>query len=279
MIFIIINNMDSKPAETSYENYSSASLNYDTGRAPLGLKQMVDAIKKYGPEETKAVADIGCGTGNYLVAMKDIYESGVGVDINGGMLEAFDKKIEAQGLKGKLKTVLASGSELPFEENSFDAVIACLTIHHHGSDENKLKFLSEVRRILKPGGVFVLNHNADVHFSSFWYLSENPRVRALMEAKGGSIPGLLEMAEKAGLGLKEQIPIPDLIVPDPKVFTTKEGRTTTSVFALFSEEEDKEFESKLKQRLAEGSWEKWAQEQCGENIAKWGVTAHFVFTK
>lgn len=70
---------------------------------------MVDAIKKYGLGETKAIADIGCGTGNYLVAMKDIYESAVGVDINEGMLEAFNKKIEAQGLKGKLKTVLASG--------------------------------------------------------------------------------------------------------------------------------------------------------------------------
>lgn len=154
-----------------------------------------------------------------------------------------------------------------------------MTIHHHGSDENKLKFLSEVRRILKPGGVFVLNHNADVHFSSVWYLSENPRVRKLMEAKAGSIPGLIEMAEKAGLGLKEQIPIPDPVVPDPKLLTTREGRTTTSPFALFSEEDHQEFETKLKQRLADGIFEKWAHDQCGENIAKYGVTAHFVFTK
>ncbi len=67
--------------------------------------------------------------------------------------------------------------------------------------------MKEVARILKPGGVFVLNHNADVHFDSMWYLAENERVRGLMKEKAGPMSEVLLLADNAGLALCEVIPI------------------------------------------------------------------------
>ena len=72
--------------ETSYENYSKKSAHYDLTRKPIGLKEMISAFKKYGPDIIETMADIGCGTGNYMIELRDEYKYGVGVDINEGML-------------------------------------------------------------------------------------------------------------------------------------------------------------------------------------------------
>lgn len=95
--------------------------------------------------------------------------------------------------------------------------------------------MNEVARILKPGGVFVINHNADVHFDSLWYVAENERVRNLMKEKAGSREELLELGKNAGLEFKEKIPIFEEVIKNSEILLTPEGRSTASVFALFNE--------------------------------------------
>lgn len=87
---------------------------------------------------------------------------------------------------------------------------------------------------MKPGGVFIINHNADVHFDSLWYVAENERVRDLMKQKAGTREELFKLAENAGLVFKEEIPIFDHVVPNAKILLIAEGRSTASVFALFN---------------------------------------------
>jgi len=50
----------------------------------------------------------------------------------------------------------ADALSLPLEDNSFDKVFSVAVLHHVPSKENRMQFISEAYRVLKPGGVCVL---------------------------------------------------------------------------------------------------------------------------
>ena len=81
-----------------------------------------------------------------------------------------------------------------------------------------------MERILEPGGVFVMNHCADVHFDCIWYVAENERVRNEMKKKAGTREELFTLAKNAGLEFKEEIPIFDKFLQSPELLLTAEGR-------------------------------------------------------
>lgn len=85
------------------------------------------------------VLDVGCGTGiiSELYPHLDI----MGADISRGMLKYH---------KGTY--VVAPAEDLPFNSNSFDAVVCRSLLHHLPDCEAGLK---EIKRVLKPGGKFV----------------------------------------------------------------------------------------------------------------------------
>lgn len=84
------------------------------------------------------ILDVGCGTGiiSELYPNLDI----IGIDISEGMLR-FNKR----------RWIKASAEAIPFEDESFDMVI-CRSLLHHLPDAEK--GLTEIRRVLKPGGIF-----------------------------------------------------------------------------------------------------------------------------
>lgn len=99
------------------------------------------------------VLDLGCGNG--LVA-GEIVKRGVkyyGLDVSSGLI-----KIARQQYKEEVKTKLAefkvgnACKKLPYENNFFDAGVSFAVLHHIPGSDNRLKFLQELRRVLKPGG-------------------------------------------------------------------------------------------------------------------------------
>ena len=127
--------------------------------------------------------------------------------------------------------------------------------------------------------MFIINHNADVHFDSLWYVAENERARNEMKKKTGTREELFTLAKNAGLEFKEEIPIPDPVVQNPEFLLTAEGRSSASVFALYTEEEEAQFEARMKERVEKGEFKEWVESVCRENIEKYGITAHYVFQK
>lgn len=99
------------------------------------------------------VLDLGCGNGIYYekIQQKELELDYVGIDLLEAMIE--NHPIRKAG--GNL--TLADAQELPFEDNSFDVVMANHTLHHI-SDMDKA--ISEARRVLKKGGVFVVATNS-----------------------------------------------------------------------------------------------------------------------
>ncbi|HEX3147702.1 MAG TPA: class I SAM-dependent methyltransferase [Gemmataceae bacterium] len=111
------------------------------------------------------LVDLGCGTGRLLVKFARCGFDCLGVDLSEAMLDVVREKAEQQALNvATLKANLVELDELP--PSSFDYA-ACLfsTLGMIRGRDNRQCFLNHVRRILKPGGRFVLHaHNSGYRF-------------------------------------------------------------------------------------------------------------------
>lgn len=96
-------------------------------------------------KDCKKILDIGCGEGEFMrLSPKKI----IGIDSN--------KKSIQICRKNKLNVVLGEATKLPFANNFFDGVHCCHVIEHmYPSQAHKM--LSEVSRVLKKNGIFLLS--------------------------------------------------------------------------------------------------------------------------
>lgn len=97
----------------------------------------------------RVVLDIACGTGYGLSFLKTRARCVAGVDVDLGAATEARKECD-----GKCSVLLADGTRLPFAEESFDVVTSFETLEHL---HQRSLFLSELRRVLKPGGLLVLS--------------------------------------------------------------------------------------------------------------------------
>lgn len=111
-------------------------------------KKAINALKKNNP---KYILDIATGTVDMAIRackMLDPIQI-TGVDISTQMLNEGKKKIEKLGLGAKINLQKGDSENLQFETNHFDAVMAAFGVRNF---ENLEKGLSEMNRVLKPGG-------------------------------------------------------------------------------------------------------------------------------
>jgi len=110
------------------------------------LKTIVETAGEF---KDKKILDLGTGTGKILMALKaknpdnDYY----GVDISKGMLSNID---DSFGFHLSISPIEDLST---FNDNDFDLMTARMVFHHAN---NLDKALSEVHRVLKPGGMFIL---------------------------------------------------------------------------------------------------------------------------
>jgi demethylmenaquinone methyltransferase/2-methoxy-6-polyprenyl-1,4-benzoquinol methylase len=77
----------------------------------------------------------------------------VGVDISEGMLDVGKKKVKDKGLDGVVSLQYGDSENLPFGDNSFDAITVGFGVRNF---EDLRRGLSEMHRVLKPGGKAVI---------------------------------------------------------------------------------------------------------------------------
>ncbi len=114
-------------------------------------KKVVDIVAQ---SKAKRILDIATGTGDLAINLAETEaEEIIGLDISDGMLEVGRKKIAAKHLSDKIKMTLGDSENLPFDDNSFDAITVAFGVRNF---ENLEKGLSEILRVLKPHGTFVI---------------------------------------------------------------------------------------------------------------------------
>lgn len=111
-------------------------------------KILVSMIGEGNPE---TILDCGAGTGKLSLALRKRFPRAriMAFDLSNSMLsEIKDNSIEK---------VQGSALELPFEDSSIDVITAAFLTRNL---PDRAKFFNEVRRVLKPDGIFV---NLDIH--------------------------------------------------------------------------------------------------------------------
>ncbi len=101
------------------------------------------------------ILDIGCGPGDWVLSVAGIYPDiqVTGTDVSKTVLEEAESHAKARGFQNAHFRVMDATLPLDFEEGSFDLVNA-RTIVGFMSPGLWPQLLGEIRRILRPGGVF-----------------------------------------------------------------------------------------------------------------------------
>lgn len=138
----------------SYFQFSSRGGNFQSKIHDLIVKEL--SIQGSGK-----ILDIGAGSGSLIIKVARKYQNTqlVGVDYWGKDWEYSKdqciKNATIEGVNNRIDFIKASAAQLPFENNTFDAVISCLTFHEVKDEKNKILLIKEALRIIKPGSTFV----------------------------------------------------------------------------------------------------------------------------
>jgi len=113
------------------------------------------AILSLKDDAPKNMLDIATGTGDFaLEAYKWLKPEHItGADLSKGMMEIGVQKVKRAGLEGKIHFEVQDCTALTYEDNIFDAVTVAFGVRNF---ENIAKGLSEMFRVLKPGGKMVI---------------------------------------------------------------------------------------------------------------------------
>lgn len=116
---------------------------------PGGLNKTDEMARKCGVEKGKKVLDIGCGKGVTACYLAQKYGCEVvGIDISEKMIEYANEMARRKGLETLVSFRVADAHNLPFEDETFDIVIAeCTTVLL-----DKERAFHEFIRVLKPSG-------------------------------------------------------------------------------------------------------------------------------
>lgn len=113
--------------------------------------KVVALVKETNPE---TILDIATGTGDLAINLtKTNAKKIIGLDISEGMLEVGRKKIANKKLEESITMLVGDSENLPFENDTFDAITVAFGIRNF---ENLEKGLSEILRVLKPNGIFAI---------------------------------------------------------------------------------------------------------------------------
>ncbi|MES2794790.1 MAG: bifunctional demethylmenaquinone methyltransferase/2-methoxy-6-polyprenyl-1,4-benzoquinol methylase UbiE [Bacteroidota bacterium] len=138
----------SKMFDNISEKYDFLNHFFSLGIDILWRKKSINLLKKYKPQ---SILDVATGTADFAIeALALTPKKIVGVDISEGMLAIGEKKIKAINKENIISLQVADSENLPFESNSFDAVIVSFGVRNF---DNLLAGLTDMYRVTNSGGV------------------------------------------------------------------------------------------------------------------------------
>jgi len=138
--------------------FNSISPKYDflnhflsAGIDVLWRKKAIRLLRPYHP---KMILDVATGTADFAIeAMALKPEKIVGIDISEGMLHFGNQKLIKRRLEKTISLQLNDSEKLPFDSNTFDAVIVAFGVRNF---ENLAAGLANILAVLKPGCPLVI---------------------------------------------------------------------------------------------------------------------------
>ncbi|MDY6900667.1 MAG: methyltransferase domain-containing protein [Cyanobacteriota bacterium] len=133
-------------------NTADASIEDFTQAAEKLSQKVYDSAKV---TDNMRVLDCGCGFGGTISSLNNSFNNMqlIGLNIDPRQLARAKEQVQPRA-QNHLEFIEANACELPFEDNSFDTVLAVECIFHF---PNRERFFQEAYRVLKPGGTLAIS--------------------------------------------------------------------------------------------------------------------------
>lgn len=143
--------IDEKNREKWYGDFGNLSSDYSAARQGFPA-EVFDFLRSLISVDRPSILDVGCGTGIATRHLADMTSHVVGVDRDPEMIEC------ALQVSTRITYIVAPAEQLPFGSQAFDAATAFSAFHWFANRQA----LAEIRRVLKPKGVFLIVNKNDV---------------------------------------------------------------------------------------------------------------------
>ena len=158
------------------QDYDKIAEHFSSTRSFL-WKELI-SLYKYIDSGDK-VLDSGCGNGRLLGLFQDKEIEYIGVDGSKRLIDIAKEKYPEGA-----KFMVVEALNLPFPDNYFNKVFSIAVLHHIPSDEFRLDYLKEARRVLKPGGNLILTvWNLGDYKGGLWFLIKYTILRIFGKSK------------------------------------------------------------------------------------------------
>ncbi|MDR2835506.1 MAG: class I SAM-dependent methyltransferase [Bacteroidales bacterium] len=129
-------------------------------------KTLINYFQIDDTQSNKPLAlDVGCGTGIQSLRLAKLGYKVIGIDISENLVNIAKQKLKNSGIDDA-EFYLINAESIPFEDNFFDVVNCCgPTLPFI---EKWQQTLSEISRVLKPNGKFLLEVEGKWNFDIFW---------------------------------------------------------------------------------------------------------------
>jgi ubiquinone/menaquinone biosynthesis C-methylase UbiE len=149
----------------------------------------------------RVALDVATGGGHTALALAPHYGRVVASDLTDRMLATAEAFIRGRGV-GNVEFRRADAENLPFADDTFDTV-SCRIAPHHFADV--ARFVSEVARVLKPGGIFLLEDSVIPEDSALGeFLNHAEKLRDSTHVRSLRIGEWRQMLADAGLDIEAE---------------------------------------------------------------------------
>ena len=174
--------MDAK--QLSQERFGKYAASYVTSRTHSGGPDLERIVELVGERPDWEALDIATGAGHTALAVAPHVAHVMVTDLTEEMLATAREFLASQGAQN-VDFQLADAEDLPFPDASFDLVMCRIAAHHFPRPE---RFVGEAARVLRPGGLFLLqdqvvpeDESAAAYITAFESRRDPSHVRALSE--------------------------------------------------------------------------------------------------
>lgn len=129
---------------------------------PIGYDNWLDKYEELYKNINTEILDLGCGGGNDTLYLINKQKKVLSADYSMDALNKINLQID-----GAKTICLDIAKPLPFKNDSFELIIADLSLHYFDK-ETTIKIMQEIKRVLKNKGVLLarVNSTKDINFGS-----------------------------------------------------------------------------------------------------------------